>query len=86
MNTKKIIGQKKENAMINYYKNEDIKAEHYQGKYNKQKHFENINNEFNVEDVSPFTFNGDTNQHYITIDTKSKKNDKLSLAINSIII
>lgn len=86
MNTKKIIGQKKEKAMINYYKNEDIKVEHYQGKYNKQKHFENVNNEFNIEDVSPFTFNGDTHRHYITMDTKPKKSDKLSLAINSIII
>ena len=60
MNTKQIHKQKKEKSMISYYKNEDIKGEHYQGKYNKQKHFDNINNEFNVEEVSPFSFNGDS--------------------------
>lgn len=94
MNTKQIHKQKKEKSMISYYKNEDIKVEHYQGKYNKQKHFDNINNEFNVEEVSPFSFNGDskrenkiTNNHQPNvINTQTKHRDKLSLAINSIII
>ena len=49
MNTKEKEGKRKQKKLIHYYRNEDIKISHYQGKYNKQDDIDNINNKFNVE-------------------------------------
>ena len=96
MNTKEKQEKRKQKKMIHYYRNEDIKISHYQGKYNKQDDIDNINNEFNVEEVSEFSFKDEEekpknkeildDKTILKIPFKIEADDKLTLAINSIVI
>lgn len=96
MNTKAKQEKRKEKTMKHYYQNQDIKLSHYEGKYNKQDDIDNINNEFNVEEVSAFSFNDEEekpkskvvleDKNVLNIPMKIEANNKLTLAINSIVI